>query len=194
MYSLALHLEKLKEPVAFVEHTGSFAFSNVLAMNVCYAPILSLRQQIENKLGITLNYLKEWDSKGEAHITVITPPEYDQFLSKALSMEEINEIARSFQIQNASFDVLGLGECSITIEEKEEFTFFVICKSERLLEIRRAISKRYLSLTGEMGEFAPEAYYPHITIGFTKRDLHENDGAIKDQKHSLSSRFRLELN
>lgn len=33
----------------------------------------------------------------------------------------------------------------------------------------------------EKGKFRAERFFPNITVGFNKRDLHESDGVIKDK-------------
>jgi 2'-5' RNA ligase len=138
-----------------------------------------------------LNYFKGWNPTGEAHVTTITPVEYFWILKNYVDMKKINQIANELKIQNSDLTVLGLGRGQTLIDGKIEETYFVIVHSENLLKIRRSIYQEYLKAGGNPANWNPENFYPHITIGFTKRDLHEKDGVLKDVEHSLDNRFEL---
>ncbi|OGT48298.1 MAG: hypothetical protein A3E82_05775 [Gammaproteobacteria bacterium RIFCSPHIGHO2_12_FULL_38_11] len=60
-----------------------------------------------------------------------------------------------------------------------------------MLNIRRQIYQEYLANGGTRQAWDPDHYYPHITVGYSLRDLHESDGVIKDVAHSLDNRFEL---
>ncbi|MEZ4742923.1 MAG: hypothetical protein R3B45_10830 [Bdellovibrionota bacterium] len=50
-----------------------------LAMNITYEPIIKIREKITKCLGYnSLKFLTAWESQGEAHITTITPVEYQE--------------------------------------------------------------------------------------------------------------------
>ena len=161
-----------------------------LAMNVQYGPIKSLRTQLESALGTKLDYFKGWNPEGEAHVTVITPPEFEILKSK-LSMKEINAIADRYDIQMARLMIQGLGSAKISINGKEETTYFLIVDSYELRTIRQMIFYEFTRRHGDRKAFDPSWFFPHITIGYTKRDLHESDGVIKNLKFSLDERFTL---
>lgn len=163
----------------------------VLAMNIQYAPVLNLRDQVNKALGLRLNFLRNWENTGEAHITVITPPEYKGVLSKRLSMKRIAAIASEEKIQESDLTIKGLGCGQKELHGTTEQTFFIIVESANLLKIRTRIYEEYLKAGGAKDAWNPDAYYPHITVGFTKRDLHEGDGVIKDITHSMDKRFNL---
>lgn len=165
----------------------------VLAMNIQYAPVLNLRNQVDKALGIRLNYLRNWKPDGEAHITVITPPEFKNVLSKRLSMKEIAAIANEEKLQESDLNIKGLGCGQKTLQGDIDQTFFIIVESANLIKVRTRIYQEYLKAGGTQNAWDPNAYYPHITVGFTKRDLHEGDGIIKDVTHSLDKRFNLEF-
>jgi hypothetical protein len=57
-------------PITFLENKSH------LAMNIPYIPVESLRKEVEKRLGSDLK------NRGEAHITVITPPEYERLKSR----------------------------------------------------------------------------------------------------------------
>ena len=157
-------------------------------MTIDNAPIHSLRVQLEEELKIKLDFFKGWNPQGEAHITVITPPEFEKIKHK-LSMSEINAIAERYEIQNSRLMILGLGKGKSKISENDETTYFVIVDSYELRLIRQMIFYEFIRRGGDRSVFDPTWFFPHITIGYTKRDLHEADGVIKNLKNSLDQRF-----
>lgn len=181
---------KIKNDIYQNQFEEFLAHDDAVAMNIRYEPIKSLRLQLENALNIKLDYFKEWDADGEAHITVITPPEFNVLKTK-LSMKELNAIADRYEIQMARLMLLGLGHGKMLIEDKVESTFFLIVDSYQLRTIRQMIFYEFVRRGGDRSAFDPTWFFPHITIGYTKRDLHESDGLLKNIKHSLDTRFNL---
>ncbi len=185
----------------FLERSGpaDVLFANALAMNVRYEPIQSLKTQIENTLELKepLKIFTGWNSSGEAHVTTITPVEFDtKFVRNSkpiVSPARMNEIARDLKIQESDLEILGLGSGRAIVNGKTEETFFVIVRSENLLRIRRAIHAEFVRNGGDAAAWNPEHFFPHITIAYTSRDLHENDGVIKDAAHSLDRRFQIAI-
>lgn len=177
--------------LTFITHTGPGLFDNALAMNMPYQPIARVRQQLSKILNQQLSAFKGWNPKGEAHVTVITPPEYANTISPYVSMEKINEIAVEYRIQDSDMKVLGVGSGQVLVDQLIQSTFFLIVYSKNLLIIRQQIYSEYLKNGGPAESWNPMHFYPHITIGFTLRDLHEQDGVIKDAEHSLDRRFQL---
>ncbi len=160
-----LNLQDLKEK-PFEAH------SNYLVMSLNYQPVSQLRESLTAELPPDLK------NRGEAHITVITPPEYE-ILKKYLSMAEINEIAEKDQIQKSDLAFVCVAEVSNRQAMK---AYFVVAKSANLLKIREDILERYHKKGGSE-KFAAEHFYPHITLAFTERDLHEeSDHVIKDER------------
>ena len=168
--------------------------SNALALNVVYAPIKELRKSIKQTLNYRddLNFLKAWSPNGEAHVTVITPPEYE-ILSKnnILNIEEINKIAENNHIQGSHLKVFGIGHGKkFTGTPQEEETFFVLVDSQELRFIRTKIYEAFVNKGGNKNEFDPNWFFPHITIGYTKNsDIHEQEGVLKNIKHSWDLRL-----
>lgn len=56
----------------FIPHTESKPYGSYLAMNLPFEPIEALRKELERRESVSLAH------RGEAHITVITPPEFDK--------------------------------------------------------------------------------------------------------------------
>jgi hypothetical protein len=164
-----------------------------LVMNITYAPIKNLRQKLNQALGKDLDYFKTWNENGEAHITVVTPNEYFNVLKSKLSMREIEAIAERYEIQSSKINVLGIGSGKVSLDGKDEETFFVIVDSADLRLIRQMIFYEFTRRGGDRSAFDPSWFFPHITIGYTKRDLNEADGIIKNLKYSFDKRFRLKI-
>jgi 2'-5' RNA ligase len=161
---------------------------DVLAMNVQYEPILELRKQLEEILSIKLDFFRGFDSQGEAHVTVITPSEF-KTLSLKMKMEELEAIAKKYDIQKGRLIIQGMGSAKRGINGKDHETFFVIVDSFELRMIRQQIFYEFTRRGGERNAFDPSWFFPHVTVGFTKKDFHEADGVLKDLKHSYDSRF-----
>lgn len=163
---LATTHQKEWRPQEFQPH------ENWLGMNIEYRPIEQIRKQIEQISGATLL------NRNEAHITVVTPVEYDAMKEK-LSITAINKIAEKMEIQKSHWKPICVG--SFTDPKiKNNKTYFIVVESNSLLEIRREIYQQYLAAGGSAGSFIPHHYYPHITIGYVEKDIYESDGAIKD--------------
>jgi 2'-5' RNA ligase len=174
-----------------------FERSGALALNVEYQDVKNLRADISKTLNFSLKFFDKWDPQGEGHVTVITPPEFTKQLAPYLvSEEDINRIADDFDIQSSTLKLLGIGSGKKNFNGVQGETFFVIVESARLLKIREAIYQVYLRNGGPVtgaNAFNPQRFYPHITIGYTNEDIHENDGLLKDVKHSLDKRFKLTI-
>lgn len=97
-------------------------------------------------------------------------------------MSEVNSVAEKMNLQASKFKVFCLGQGNAVLENKTESTFFLVVQSEDLIKIRSAIQKLFVKRGGSAKEFDPYHYYPHITLGFTKVDLHEHQGVIKSSK------------
>lgn len=140
-----------------------------LSLDLPYAPFEKMRQEVERSEQLQLLH------RGEAHITVLTPPEFNQ-MKKRLNMKEIEILADKMNLQKSAYDSYCIGK---GISQGDR-TYFVVIQSEDLFKIRKAIHALYVSKGGDTKDFNPELYHPHVTLGFTKRDLHLQDGVTKD--------------
>lgn len=166
----------------FVEHSGLGEWDNYLTMDIPFPPVADLFRQllIDGKRPLT--------NRGESHITVVTPVEFWNVLRPSgVSIEDINQIAVKANIQALPFEVVCLGRGQAVLDGKLESAFFIVVKSEALIEVRKEIQKLFLSRNGKPGEFDAEKFYPHVTVGYTNRDLHESDGIIKNQKSCVKN-------
>ncbi|MDG0816567.1 2'-5' RNA ligase family protein [Bdellovibrio svalbardensis] len=162
------------DQVPFVKHEEKGAFKSYLAMNLPYPEFEKIRESLETKEHLKLI------NRGEAHITVVTPPEYDKVLSKKVSIREIHALAEKMNIQDSPYQKVCVGKGSSKIDGAEQKTYFVVIHSDRLFEIRKAIQELYVSRGGKAQDFNAESFFPHVTLGYTKRDLHFEDGVTKD--------------
>lgn len=156
-----------------LSHIGSGRFGSYLTMDIPFDPVKDLVFQLNASLGEQLT------NRGEAHITVITPVEYFDVLKAHISMEEIDKIAERANIQSSSFEVVCIGRGQVKLESQQEQTYYIVVQSSDLISIRQKVFEKYVANGGEPSLFDPQGYYPHITLGFTKRDLHESDGVKK---------------
>lgn len=174
-----------------------------LSMDTDYKMVLLARAIINSRIykynapteNGKLQFFRGYHPRGEAHITVITPPEFIKVdkktkrkipvLAKHLSMKEINDIGREFGIQRSDIQILGIGSNSL----QGNTTFYYIVRSQNLLRIRREIARVFYDRGGTKKEFDPDLFFPHITIGYLKSDIHYPH-AIKD-KRSCDPRFNI---
>lgn len=133
-----------------------------------FEPFDAIRKQIENDLGRPLK------NRGEAHITVVTPPEW-KVLSAKLSMADAEKLAREAHLQASAFEAVCIGKG----EAQNMTTYFVVVRSPELLHFRTRLEELFKSKGGQ--GFDGSHFYPHVTLGYTERDLHEQDGVIKNE-------------
>ena len=100
---------------------------------------------------------------------------------KFVSIDDINRIATSMDVQAASFKPVCVGMGTAKRNNRDEKTFYIVVESARLVEIRQAIENEFIVKGGRPGDFSATKFFPHITVGFTQTDLHESDGVIKDK-------------
>jgi hypothetical protein len=157
--------------VPFVPHRDAGEHGSYLAVNLRFAEFAALRRGLEARLGQTLEH------RGEAHITVITPVEFRQVLSPHLSIEEVEAAAGA--IQGARFAVVCLGRGQSAPDGRAGPTYYVVLDAPALVAARQRVFDLYVARGGEPSLFDPAAYHPHVTLGFTRRDLHVQDGVFK---------------
>ncbi len=164
-----LKFPQLSSKIAFVSHP------DWLALTLDYTGFAELYRKINQRQALPLK------NRGEAHITILTPPEFKSFQGQ-IPMSEIESLFQE-RIKNATFEIVCVGKGKLKSPSDLQ-TFFVVVKSHDLLQIRQAIKQ--LANKHKVGsEFNPDEFYPHITIGFTERDLHLADAVRKDQSSCL---------
>lgn len=155
----------------FILHHGLEKFSNYISVSLEYGDFGKLWKDLSEDI-------RGLKNRGEAHVTVITPVEYDEALKTKLSIEELDQMAQDLRIQESQLKLICLGKGEkIGVGQ----TYFVVLESEPLIDFRKKVLVSFLKKGGSPGQFDPEHFYPHITVGFSLRDLHESDGVIKDK-------------
>lgn len=181
--TLSLNSKVLRgNSVPFIAHAGVGQFDSYLAMNLPFEPVADLFKQIIVKENRSMT------NRGEAHITVITPVEYWNILRpRRINIQEISALARKMQIQYSKFEIVCLGAGKAKINNTEEKTYYIVVESEDLILFRKEVQKLVIARGGFESDFNPNNFYPHITVGFTSRDLHESDGVIKNKSSCISN-------
>ncbi|PCI39724.1 MAG: hypothetical protein COB53_02860 [Elusimicrobia bacterium] len=165
----------LWDEVKAVRHTEKHPFGSYLARSVNFEAAQGLFRQLDKRLG---NALDKQGARTEAHITVITPVEYDTVLKTHVPIAEIHEIASELKIQEAAFQAICMGRARSA--DGKRATYFLVVESKPLRGLRAEVFRRYRARGGEPSRFDPEHWYPHITIGYTDGDLHQQiDGVMK---------------
>ncbi len=144
-----------------------------ISLAVPFTPANELKKDIEKTTGLRLK------DRGEAHITLVTPIEMQELLKK-LSLSTIVSLFEVDTIQEENFQTVCVGRGDIQRRSKKLSTFYVVGKSSELFERRARLAQAFLQAGGAHNSFKANHFFPHITLGFTDRDLHENDGIIKD--------------
>ncbi len=105
-------------------------------------------------------------NRGEAHMTVVTPPEMQSLdkSSRAKFLEQLNGIDWTQKI----ITPICLGRGFSDLDGQRESTYFIVVDSPAVNAVRE--------------KFGLKHFFPHITLGFSKRDLHFEDGVVKDRK------------
>ena len=170
-------LKKMNQTdIKFLPHRGEKAFDSYLAINLPYEPVNRLRQKVSRKEGRNIK------TRGEAHITVITPVEYFKGLKDYIKIQEIEKIAQEWNLQNTPYKILCLGRGGLVINGRQEYTYYLVISSSELFSFRKHIYDLFLKRGVSKGRFKANDYFPHITVGFTQRDFHQSDGVLKNTK------------
>lgn len=136
------------------------------SLEINHKQVESIRHALEKWLGYSLKH------RTETHITLITPPEWTTLSALALQPSS----PPSWPKGPHPFRVLCLAE---TKNSSQLATYYLV------VEMNQAFAWRE-KLFSQKG-LIPPAYFPHITIGFTERDLHLKDGIPnKDQSQCLN--------
>ncbi|KAG0260506.1 hypothetical protein DFQ27_003488 [Actinomortierella ambigua] len=172
------------DKVPFIPHSGSGLFTNWVGMNLDFKYVKPFVNMVNSTA--SLNNNTALISRGEAHITMITPPEYDNILSKAgVTIKELNAIATNKKrpLQRAKFSIPCLGRVQAVTKPDNVFqqSWQLIVNDDKkdLLRYRQDVFKLFVKKGGNPALFDPEDFMPHITLGFKTRDLFVEDGVYK---------------
>lgn len=158
----------------FKTHQGPGPFDTYLAMEIPFAPVKKLYNDLIQR------NRAQFASRGEAHITIISPPEFEQQLRGFIEMDEIDRIAKELKIQESEFSIVCLGTAEKIKNGKFTKAYYLVLESPALFNLRNQILNNIIISGGIPTLFIPENYYPHITVGYINDDLHDSDGVFKD--------------
>lgn len=164
-----------------LSHIGDGEWDTYLTMDIPHSPVKNLLTRLEFEEGYKMN------KREEAHITVITPVEFwNKLKPVGITMKEIEEIAIEENIQKSKFEMKCISKSSAIVKGKKEYTYYIVVESENLLTIRKKVEdlfiKKTINMSADIAIFDYKDYYPHITVGFSNKDLHESNGVIKDTR------------
>lgn len=156
---------------SYLSYIRDVAGNNYLGIKIDKLLIDNFLFELEDILGDkfeTYKKLQQERDHGTYHITVINVMEYNQ-LNKQFGMDKfINSLDYVLKYPIDDIQMLGIG----TANRKENTTYFVVCKSEKL----NAVRKKYN---------LPE-YDFHITLGFLYKDVF---GVRKNEVMRKKSKF-----
>ncbi|KAF9978384.1 hypothetical protein BGZ73_002563 [Actinomortierella ambigua] len=162
---------------------GNGPFTNWVGMNLDFKYVKPFVDMVNSTS--SLNNNTALISRGEAHITMITPPEYDTILSKVgVTIQELNAIATNKKrpLQRARFSIPCLGRVQAVTKDNafhQSWQLIVNDDKKDLLHYRQQVFKLYVKKGGNPALFDPEEFMPHITLGYKTRDLFVEDGVYK---------------
>ena len=145
-----------------------------LSMDVPTAKYTQILDRLQNQLH------KKLKSRGEAHLTFLTPPEFSVLTQKApLTAQEIHKLSSEFLKADPQVHWICLGTGSKEIAGQIESTYYIVAQALPFLTFRKMLSEKSKL---PLSQFDPNLFFPHITLGFTSRDLHFEDGLKKDEQ------------
>jgi hypothetical protein len=158
---------------------------NYVSLDLDYSEYKSIYDKLVKKVGPLKN-------RGEAHVTLITPPEFKVLTASPgtkLTPEKIHAFFKNAAPSEKDFSKICIGRGLLKKGQSELKTYYVVLKSDRLRKLREELSAES-GLSPQ--QFDPDLFFPHITLGFTERDLFYEDGVIKTAK-SCSPKIQIKL-
>ncbi len=154
------------------------AKSNYVEIKVPYEPVAQLKLDVEKREGVSLK------SRGEAHVTVLSPPEMT-VLRTRLSLEQINGLMEKSNLQAIPIQLICLGRSQMKQGGRRLAVYYLVVQAPEILKVREKLLQQFIAAGGNQEAFVVGRIYPHITVGFSERDLHHEEGVIKDSRSCL---------
>eukprot|EP00850_Spirogloea_muscicola_P023107 SM000329S12570 [mRNA] locus=s329:22993:23643:+ [translate_table: standard] len=144
--------------VPFVKHEDGLPFGSYLTLSLDFEPALDLFRRLNVTQGPLL-------SRGEAHVTVISPVEY-QVLAPLVNISEITTIALKHKIQRAAMPPICVGRASKTTVDNGSSVFqdvyFVKIHTGKTLEnIRYDVQQLFIRRGGNGALLLPTVPAAH---------------------------------
>ncbi|KAJ2998618.1 hypothetical protein HDV02_004248 [Globomyces sp. JEL0801] len=126
---------------------------------------------------------KKLSNRGEAHVTVITPPEFQILQTGGITNTILNTLAIKHNIQNSKIVPLCIGKDKTGPKSKNprEVYNIVLQRSIEMLKFRIELFELYSNNGGLPELFDPLLFLPHITLSFLKGDIFIQDGIFKSR-------------
>ncbi|KAJ1994732.1 hypothetical protein H4R33_000155 [Dimargaris cristalligena] len=158
-------------------HSGPLPYESWLQHTLNFTHLAPVIRQLEwVHPGPLLN-------RGEAHVTVVTPPEFDRILAPVgITVADLDALALQAGLQHVPFKVLCVGRQRLVSPEKAADTleaYNLIVQADAWLDLRWDIWRLFVQRSGEPSAFDPAHFWPHITLGYSHRDLFVEDGMYK---------------
>ena len=113
--------------------TAAASGPTYIAMALPFAPTHAAKLELDARIEHTLL------DRGEAHITLVSPPEF-AVLSAYVTHSEMLDIAAEIGVQASEFAVVCVGRGTKREGQIELQTFYLVVKDAALLRFRQAIS------------------------------------------------------
>lgn len=88
----------------------------------------------------------------EAHITVISPPEFAILAAANVTIDDVNKLAVDYKIQESDFEVACLGR----VQVENNTVYQIIVHSDDLVRLRTRIFQLYWNRGGNPALFDPK--------------------------------------
>ncbi|KAF8980301.1 hypothetical protein BGZ46_004376 [Entomortierella lignicola] len=166
--------------VPFIPHTGTELFTNWVGLNVDFKYVKPVFNVVNSTHALSNGTLI---SRGESHVTIILPTEYDTILHPAgVTIEELNAIAtHKNALQRSKFELECLGRVQVTTKDNvfQQSVQIILKNYKDLISYRQQVFKLFVKKGGNPALFDAENFTPHITLGFKHRDIFVEDGVFK---------------
>lgn len=163
--SATYHLNRsIEEQAGAIQNKGSH-----WAVSIPFASISELTEQLKSASDLKLK------NRGEAHITILTPDDLKLLQLTPEKTSRILSIAQREPFSHVRFNVSCLGGIQTGNRTTDPKVFYIVVDSEDILNFRRKIREELFdnsACSSPDQDFCPDHYFPHITIGFTKSDIH----------------------
>ncbi len=165
--SFAATLDLSRDVFQNVPFSSQYSEDGALIRSIHYPSVNALIPQLNSLYKLNL------EDRREAHITIITPPEFQLSLSKVFTVNEMLN-RYSHNIQQLPFEIECVG--SRKSSNCQNQVFYLVVKSPELTSIRYDLAQEANLRARSQGipsVFKPEAFWANITIGYIKGDVFE---------------------
>lgn len=161
--------------VSFLEIDEESLGGPVFAQNLHAPPLDELRRAIEKRTQLTLQ------APEGSSLAILDAFETKAVLASGFSRDELHRMALEFDIQGYDFEPVCVGRGSIGTGEEGRSVYFMVVRSPAVQEFRGRLRETLINRDPGGAALLREPYEPHVTLGYTHRDLTHEDGVKKDE-------------